>query len=159
MKKTPLPKFKLHLQIASNAQPLPSRWRFKRWLMAAFSALDLKSNDCPELSIRLIDAPESAELNQTYRHKSGPTNVLSFPAEVPEHVDWNYLGDLAICIPLVIKEAAEQEKPLMAHWAHLTVHGLLHLLGYDHIDQQEAEEMESLEVKILQQLKIANPYE
>lgn len=151
----------LYLQIASTIQPLPSRWRFKRWLAAVFSDPDLvhQAQQPLELCIRIIDEPESAELNQTYRQKSGPTNVLSFPAEIPEHVHWHYLGDLAICAPLVVKEASQQQKPVLAHWAHLTVHGVLHLMGYDHIDVEDAAVMEALEIRILQRLKIANPYE
>lgn len=149
---------RLHLQIASKIQPLPSRWRFKRWLGALFIQPEFIARSGCELTIRIVDENESAQLNQTYRHKPTPTNVLSFPAEVPNHVDWNYLGDIAICAPLVVKEAIEQHKPVLAHWAHLTIHGVLHLLGYDHIKEEDAAQMEALEIRILHQLKIANPY-
>ncbi|MCB1605300.1 MAG: rRNA maturation RNase YbeY, partial [Xanthomonadales bacterium] len=88
-----------------------------------------------------------------------PTNVLSFPLELPECVESELIGDLAICADVVEKEALEQNKPLLNHWAHMTIHGCLHLLGYDHVDEQEAEEMESLEVKLLAKLNIPNPYD
>ena len=97
-------------------------------------------------------------LNKQYRHKIGPTNILSFPIEVPEGIDLNLLGDLVICAPLLEKEALEQNKPFMSHWAHIIVHGILHLLGYDHIDDDEAEIMENKEIKILSTLNIENPY-
>lgn len=114
--------------------------------------------------IRIVDEKESAELNQHYRHKPGPTNVLSFPFEWPEgldrleHEDTTLLGDLIICAPVVEREAIAQNKPLLHHWAHMTVHGLLHLRGYDHIEEHEAEEMEIKEIAILKKLHIENPY-
>jgi probable rRNA maturation factor len=108
--------------------------------------------------IRLVDDQESAELNQQYRHKQGPTNILSFPFEAPDGFDTDLLGDLVICTPLIALEAQQQNKQLFDHWAHITIHGVLHLLGYDHIDDAEAEEMEALEIKILSRLNINNPY-
>jgi probable rRNA maturation factor len=105
---------------------------------------------------------ESQELNHQYRGKNKPTNVLSFPFEIPEHlpegVEIELLGDLIICAPVVEREAQEQNKALLAHWAHMTLHGCLHLLGYDHIEDKEAEEMESLEIEILQKMGFPNPY-
>ena len=112
-----------------------------------------------ELSIRIVDEAESADLNHTYRHKSGPTNVLSFPCEVPDGVPLDLLGDLVICAPVVAREAQAQGKASEAHWAHMVIHGVLHLRGYDHIDTAEAERMEALEIDILSRLGYPNPYE
>ena len=132
----------------------PSEDEFQRWTESALSEVN---EDC-ELSIRLVDEVESAELNSQYRGKDGPTNVLSFPFDAPIELTPRLLGDLVICVPVVEREAAEQAKPAKHHWAHIVVHGCLHLLGYDHIDDDEAEEMEDLEIQILQTLHIANPY-
>ncbi|KZZ19879.1 rRNA maturation RNase YbeY, partial [Oleiphilus sp. HI0080] len=111
-----------------------------------------------ELTIRVVDTPEIQELNANYRDKDKPTNVLSFPFEAPEHIELDLLGDLIICAQVVNAEAKEQNKDEKSHWAHMTVHGVLHLLGYDHIDDIEADEMEGLEIKILHELGYANPY-
>jgi probable rRNA maturation factor len=108
--------------------------------------------------VRIVGEQESAELNEQYRHKSGPTNILSFPVDVPEGIELDLLGDLVICAPVVEKEALEQGKLLAHHWAHIIVHGVLHLLGYDHIDDDEAELMENKEIAILNKLHINNPY-
>ena len=121
------------------------------------SALKGKRDDA-ELTIRIVDEVESAELNQTYRHKQGATNVLSFPFEAPADVPMDLLGDLVICAPVVEQQAVEQTKSTEAHWAHMVVHGTLHLLGYDHIEEQQAEEMESLEISILDTMGFPNPY-
>jgi probable rRNA maturation factor len=99
-----------------------------------------------------------ANLNHTYRAKAGPTNVLSFPADIPDSVDCDLLGDIVICAPVVVREAEEQHKIGAHHWAHLTVHGVLHLLGFDHTDDHEAEQMEQLEITILKALGLPNPY-
>jgi probable rRNA maturation factor len=112
-----------------------------------------------ELTIRIVDEIESAQLNETYRHKKGATNILSFPFEVPDGIELNLLGDLVICAPVLQREAQEQNKPLYNHWAHIVIHGTLHLLGYDHIDDDEAQEMENTEITFLQTLSISNPYE
>lgn len=112
-----------------------------------------------ELTIRIVDETESAQLNETYRHKQGATNILSFPFEVPEEVELNLLGDLVICAPILEREAKMQDKLLHHHWAHIVIHGTLHLLGYDHIDDADALEMESKEIELLQRLSIPNPYE
>lgn len=111
-----------------------------------------------ELTIRIVDAAESAELNQQYRHKNGPTNVLSFPFECPPEVELNLLGDLVICAPVVAQQAQEQHKTEQAHWAHMVVHGTLHLLGYDHENADDAEIMESKEQAIMQSLGYPDPY-
>lgn len=143
----------LCLQNASAVQDVPHKGEFEHWLQ-------LVLQDLPEaiLTIRLVDEAESAALNQQYRKKNGATNVLSFPADLPEEVGLPLLGDLVICVPLVQSEAAAQQKPLAAHWAHLVIHGTLHLLGYDHLEEAEALQMESLETELLGRLDIADPY-
>lgn len=145
----------IDLQIATTV-PHPELAQFQRWVDTALAIFeDARDN---ELVVRLVDANESAELNQQYRHKSGPTNILSFPFEVPDGLEMELLGDMVICAPLIGLEAEQQNKLPEHHWAHITVHGILHLLGYDHIDDREAEEMEALEIEILSKLDIANPY-
>jgi probable rRNA maturation factor len=111
-----------------------------------------------EIVVRIVDVNESAQLNKQYRHKPGPTNILSFPVEVPEGISLNLLGDLVVCAPVLEREALEQGKPLNHHWAHIIIHGVLHLLGYDHILDEEAEVMEMKEIELLQKLNISNPY-
>ncbi|MGR8931521.1 MAG: rRNA maturation RNase YbeY [Gammaproteobacteria bacterium] len=145
----------LDLQIATESSNYPSEQQFQQWIDKVLSD---NSHD-NEVVIRLVDEAESAELNQQYRHKTGPTNVLSFPFEAPEGFEMDLLGDLVICVPVIVKEAAEQNKLLEHHWAHITIHGVLHLLGYDHIEEADAEEMEALEIKLLNMLNIANPYQ
>lgn len=142
------------LQIAYEGK-VPEQALFQKWAEAALQ--EDVTEDC-ELSIRLVEVEESAELNNTYRGKTGPTNVLSFPFDSPIPMEPKLLGDLVICVPIVEKEALEQAKQLEHHWAHLVVHGCLHLLGYDHIEDEQAEEMEAFEVEILQTLAIDNPY-
>ena len=132
---------------------VPEYPSFERWANAACTTPDA------ELSIRIVGLEESAALNETYRHKKGPTNVLSFPCEVPEGVPCPLLGDLVICAPVVEKEALAQEKSSEAHWAHMVIHGVLHLQGYDHIETPDAERMEALEVEIMARLGFANPYD
>lgn len=117
-----------------------------------------------DLSIRLVDDTESQSLNSHYRHKDKPTNVLSFPSELPDEIlamlDQAPLGDLVICIPVVLQEAVDQQKTSTAHFAHMVVHGTLHLMGYDHeLGAEQAAEMEAIEIKVLQHLGFANPYE
>src|SRR5512139_1835114 len=145
----------LDLQIATDAADLPSEAQFCLWVETALEG----RRDGAELTIRIVDDAESAELNETYRGKQGPTNVLSFPFEAPPCVELPLLGDIVICAPKVAREATEQGKPLEAHWAHLTLHGCLHLLGYDHIESEEAEAMEALETELLAALGYANPYQ
>ena len=112
-----------------------------------------------EVTLRIVDLAESRQLNSDYRNKDKPTNVLSFPFEAPEHIEMPFLGDLVVCAAVVEQEAKEQDKPVVNHWAHLCVHGLLHLLGYDHIDETEAQEMEGIETAILAKLSIDDPYQ
>ncbi|AMA44582.1 rRNA maturation RNase YbeY [Pseudomonas monteilii] len=144
----------LDLQRATEAAA-PDDAAFRRWCELA---LRQRSADS-EMTIRLVDLDEGRDLNHTYRHKDYATNVLSFPADVPDELlDIPLLGDLVICVPVVEREAAEQGKALEAHWAHLVIHGCLHLLGYDHIDDDEAEEMEALERTLLAELGHPDPY-
>ena len=143
------------LQIATeNIEGLPTEEQIVQWATAAVQP----AGDEVEMTVRIVDEAESHELNLTYRGKDRPTNVLSFPFECPDEVELPLLGDLVICRQVVEREAADQEKPLMAHWAHMVVHGSLHLLGYDHIEDNEAEEMESLETQIMQGLGFDDPY-
>ena len=143
------------LQISTeNIEGLPTEEQIVQWATAAVQP----EGDEVEMTVRIVDEAESHELNLTYRGKDRPTNVLSFPFECPDEVELPLLGDLVICRQVVEREAAEQEKPLMAHWAHMVVHGSLHLLGYDHIEDDEAEEMESLETQIMQGLGFDDPY-
>ncbi len=145
----------LDLQIACEAPHIPTETEFLVWLHAALP----KELQGSELTIRIVTAEESQELNSTYRGKDKPTNVLSFPSDLPEHIEEPYIGDLVICAEVVEQEAIAQNKLLAAHWSHMVIHGTLHLLGFDHIEDAEAEEMEALEVEILTGLGFANPYE
>lgn len=151
-----LPLLRLAVGYAMPRNGLPSSASFHRWAQAALRGA--KRRKPVELAIRIVDTEEGRALNRDYRGKDYATNVLSFPAELPPGVQLPLIGDLAICAPVVLREAAEQGKPPRDHWAHLTVHGVLHLLGYDHIDDREAEAMETLEIRILAGLGIADPY-
>ena len=143
------------LQVATeNIEGLPTEEQIVQWATAAVQP----EGDEVEMTVRIVDEAESHELNLTYRGKDRPINVLSFPFECPDEVELPLLGYLVICRQVVEREAAEQEKPFMAHWAHMVVHGSLHLLGYDHIEDNEAEEMESLETQIMQGLGFDDPY-
>ena len=143
------------LQIATeNIEGLPTEEQIVQW---ATGAVQPEGNEV-EMTGRIVDEADSHEVNLTYRGKDRPTNVLSFPFGCPDEVELPLLGDLVICRQVVEREASEQEKPLMAHWAHMVVHGSLHLLGYDHIEDDEAEEMESLETQIMQGLGFDDPY-
>jgi len=145
----------LEIQNASTTPGLPGYEQFRRWAEAALAGCRANA----ALGIRLVDEPEGVELNRSFRGRHGATNVLSFPFDpLPGLADCNLLGDLAICVPLVVREAREQGKPVEAHWAHLVVHGVLHLLGYDHPDAAGAVEMEGLERDILLGLGFPAPY-
>jgi probable rRNA maturation factor len=141
------------VQSDSNCDSIPKRCCFQRWAEAA-----LRDRGEVLLSIRLVDREESAELNRRFRSKPGPTNVLSFAAELPAGVPVPLLGDIVICAPLVMEEAANQGKEIEAHWAHLVIHGILHLLGFDHHAKADAEEMEAREVHLLASLGYPDPY-
>ncbi len=144
----------LDLQIACEENDLPTEQQFIDWLTAALK--DTKPN--AEVTIRLVEEEESQTLNSEYRGKDKPTNVLSFEFDAPPMLELNLLGDLVICKNIIEREAIEQEKTLNDHWAHMVVHGALHLLGMDHIEENEAIEMESLEKNILATLAIDDPY-
>ncbi len=145
----------LDLQLAcEDAAGLPDEPAFTRWLTAVLPLF----REQAEVTVRVVDEAESHALNLTYRGKDKPTNVLSFPFEAPPQVELPLLGDLVICRQVVEQEAAEQNVALDAHWAHMVVHGCLHLLGYDHILDEEAEEMEALEAEIMQSMGYPDPY-
>ena len=143
------------LQLACENKVVPQHADFQRWVDAALVSYEKSF----ELTIRLVNSDESRQLNHQYRGKDKATNVLSFPFEVPDGIELDLLGDLVVCVDVVEQEAVEQHKTLNAHWAHMTVHGCLHLLGFDHIEDDEAEEMEALETKIITGLGFAPPYE
>ncbi len=133
---------------------LPAPRSFRRWVEAALDGRIRRA----DLAIRVVDEREGRALNRHYRGKDKATNVLSFPAELPAGVELPVLGDIVLCAPVVANEAQTQGKPLAAHYAHLTVHGVLHLLGCDHEDPREAEAMERIEREVLAGLGIADPY-
>ena len=157
--KPPPSSIELDLQIASASPDIPDEASFIRWITTATGNT---AEDQYVVAIRIVDPAESQELNYTYRGKDKPTNVLSFPFDpppgVPEEEYAGYLGDLVICAEVVNTEALQQQKPTDHHWAHIVIHGVLHLLGYDHIDDDDAEEMESLERQLLASLNIPDPY-
>jgi len=142
----------LELQVASEQQDVPSQHQFVEWVGA------IPVQDNYEVVIRVVDEDEMRTLNRQYRHQDKSTNVLSFPAELPDIVDDPLLGDVIICATVVRREALEQHKCPTGHWAHMVVHGILHLQGYDHVDSADANIMEQLEIQILQTLGINNPY-
>lgn len=144
----------LDLQQASTATDLPTEAELQRVLEAAVTPFQADA----EVTIRIVDEAESQQLNFDYREKDKPTNVLSFPFQCPPGIELPLLGDLVICAQVVAHEAQQQQKTLQAHWAHMVVHGCLHLLGFDHINDADAEEMEAEEIQILQGLGFANPY-
>jgi len=141
------------VQRACETDYIPCDGDFQTWVEAAL--------DCSKhklLTIRAVDSAESADLNLRFRSREGPTNVLSFAAELPAEIEMPLLGDIVICAPLAAAEAKAQGKDLQAHWAHLVIHGVLHLLGLDHQTEAEAREMESLEISLLASLGFSNPY-
>ena len=147
-------KLTVDLQVATDHSDLPAAGSLEIWAHCAW----LDDQDS-EVTIRIVDSDESASLNSQYRNKSGPTNVLSFPFEAPAGITVPLAGDLVICAPVVDREACEQRKTATEHWAHMVVHGMLHLQGYDHIEDDEAEVMEALEIQLLTQLGFCNPYD
>ena len=144
----------LHIENASGETAVPDDEDIHRWASAA-----LGNDIATELSIRLVNTEESAQLNERFRGRSKPTNVLSFPADLPADAPCSLIGDIAICAPVIAIEAREQNKQLDAHWAHMIIHGCLHLLGYDHIESVQAEQMEQLEITLLEKLGFSNPYQ
>ena len=146
---------RIDVDCASADSGIPGAPSMRRWVRAALGA----EHAGAELSVRIVDEPEMRALNARYRHKDYPTNVLSFPAGLPPGVDVPLLGDIVVCAPVVNREAAEQHKAARAHWAHMLVHGTLHLLGHDHERARDAAVMEALEVRILAGLKFPDPYQ
>lgn len=147
--------YQIDIEINSSNSQIPTADNIERWISAALSSDKLAE---AEVSVYIVDEAESQSLNAQYRGKNKPTNVLSFPADIPEEVGIPLLGDLVVCAPVVAREAEEQGKSLEAHWAHMLVHGTLHLLGYDHIEDDEAEAMESLETELITQMNFPAPY-
>jgi len=145
----------LEVQRASNSTKVPTKSELQNYAEAGIGSRRADA----KLVIRIVDESESQALNRQYRGIDKSTNVLSFPFEAPPHVPSKHIGDLVICAPVVEREAAEQGKALDAHWAHMVVHGVLHLLGYDHQTDADAETMEGLEIAILGRLGFPNPYE
>ena len=154
------------LQVAEDSDDQPPPSSIERWVTTTINLaqqppktlLNRAADEHTELTVRIVDRQEITELNLRYRHQDKATNVLSFPADLPDHIDLPLLGDLIICADVVRQEAIEQHKSPTDHWAHMLVHGTLHLLGYDHIDDDDADAMETLEIAILDKLGVANPY-
>lgn len=146
------------IQRATTSINVPGDDQFELWI----NAVPAEEGVNYALTIRIVDESEAQRFNREYRDRDYATNVLSFPAELPEglpeQVRQSQLGDLLICAPVVAREALEQNRPEPDHWAHLTIHGLLHLLGYDHEKPDEAVVMESAETEILAKLGIPDPY-
>lgn len=140
----------------ANTVYVPNESVLDKWVLSIFQQQSLEN---AEFFIRVVDKVESQALNKEYRGKDVPTNVLSFPLDAPDYVVPRTLGDLVICAEVVETEAKAQDKSLDAHWAHMVVHGVLHLLGFDHVDDEQALQMESLEITIMQGFGFANPYE
>lgn len=143
----------IDVQVATPQPGLPGQDEITAWARSA-----LVDIDAAEVTVRLVGREESAELNERYRARPGPTNVLSFRADLPAAIDLPFLGDVVICAPLVVEEANAQGKDPLAHWAHLVVHGVLHLRGFDHQVAAEARRMESLETRLLAGLGFPDPY-
>ena len=139
--------------LESEEEDIPDEAQLQQWVERA-----CLSDDQLVTGVRIVSNDEMRELNNTWRGRNEPTNVLSFPMQSPDDVDLKILGDLALCAPVINAEARQQHKPAHAHWAHMVVHGMLHLQGYDHVDDQQAGEMETLEIRILEQLGFDNPY-
>lgn len=154
-----LKSIELECQNPNSFDTVPNQADCQNWVAAAIQNLNQKLS----VVIRFVDAEESQDLNSHYRQKNAPTNVLSFPFEMPDIPELfdepKHLGDLVLCESVVLKEAEEQNKDVLQHWSHLIIHGTLHLQGYDHIDKNEAEVMESLEINILDSLGFDNPYD
>lgn len=151
-------KFDLHCDLQWGIDPLnlPTQILCETWVQASL----IQPPKTLELTVRVVSLQESQTLNNDYRGKNKPTNVLSFESDLPELEGITpYLGDLVVCAEVVEQEALQQNKSLEAHWAHMIVHGVLHLQGYDHIESLDAQSMEALEVKIMDKLGYASPYE
>mgnify|MGYP006076396927 CR=1 FL=1 len=152
-------KYHVTYQNTNDYQNAPNIFHVQRWVNTTLENLIKKG----ELTLRLVNSSTIQSLNNQYRRMDKPTNVLSFPCELPEEVrqqlDYPALGDIIICHEVIEKEALDQNKTLQAHYAHMVVHGVLHLLGYDHIKKNDAQIMEPIEIETLAKLGISNPYE
>jgi probable rRNA maturation factor len=156
----------IDLENASTLRDIPEQSAFEQWVNLAQTEANAHKPEVTgkafNLGIRIVDEAESTHLNSSYRNKNAPTNVLSFSSNIPDFalpaLDEIPLGDLAICASVVASEAAEQQKFPQAHWAHMVIHGVLHLNGFDHNTDAEASAMEALEVKILNGLGFPDPY-
>jgi probable rRNA maturation factor len=148
--------YQIDIESNSQSQHIPPLADLERWIGAALQSQDFVD---AEVSIYIVDEEEGQELNAQYRGKEYPTNVLSFPADIAEEVGIPLLGDLVVCAPVVEREAQEQGKTLQAHWAHMLIHGTLHLIGFNHIADDEAETMEALETQIVLGLGYPAPYQ
>ena len=146
----------LHIRSDLGWKGLPAPRSFRTWIELALKGA--KRRRATEINVLITDAETGRSLNRDFRGKDYATNVLSFPAELPPELKSPLIGDLAICAPVVAREAADQGKRLRDHYAHMVVHGTLHLLGYDHVDEREAERMEALETTLLAEIGIADPY-
>ena len=142
------------VQYAIDWPDLPDKGKLKLWAETALEGL--KEN--AELTIRIVDEDEGTQLNEQWRKSQGPTNVLSFSHEGELEIAPDLLGDIVVCAPVVTREAKEQNKNIDAHWAHMVIHGILHLNGFDHVEPEDADTMENLEIKILEELNYNNPY-
>ncbi len=162
MSKTPT--VHLDLQNACEASGIPDTGELIEWINCALAhrKTEVKPHKTDELTLRIVNIEEMTELNRRYRGKDSATNVLSFPFEyppgIPDDPDQQILGDIVICAPVMHSESFHQNKSIKAHWAHLIIHGTLHLLGYDHISNTEAQQMEQLETQLLNNLKFPDPY-
>lgn len=148
--------YQIDIESNSQSQHIPALPELEHWIGAALQSQQFED---AEVSVYIVDEAEGQELNAQYRGKDYPTNVLSFPADIAEEVGIPLLGDLVVCAPVVEREAQEQGKTLSAHWAHMLVHGTLHLVGFDHIEDDEAEIMEALETQIVTGLGYPAPYQ
>ena len=144
----------IDVQYATDWPDLPDKNNIRQWAETALKDL----NENAELTIRIVGEEEGAQLNEQWRKSKGPTNVLSFTHDGAKEIAPDFLGDIVICAPVVDREAIEQNKNNHAHWAHMVVHGVLHLNGFDHINPEDADHMENLEIKILEKLNVKNPY-
>jgi len=150
----PEPDTRIDVQYAISAEGIPAADAVRHWVDHALQG----RRPAAELAVRIVDEAEITALNRQYRGKDGATNVLSFPYEDMPGVDTEQLGDIVICAPVVAAEAVTQGKSLEAHWAHIVIHGVLHLLGHDHRREAEAQEMETLETGLLAALGFPDPY-
>ncbi len=144
------------LQLATDNIHIPIENKIIKWVKSIFQTIDIKDNN--NIIIRVVDIEEARALNLQFRQQDKATNVLSFPSELPDDIDEPYLGDIVICADIVEAEALAQNKSIEAHWAHMVTHGILHLVGHDHLEDAQASVMESMEIKIMSALGYPDPY-